>query len=261
MSRFVSRAFAVTLLAGAAATGAGAAEFTLMPSPSTVNIGNFNAANKPALTINSGDIVTLEAATQLEPEAIDASGAVPPSAVPQYVRDIYREVKDRGPGPHVLTGPIYVNGAMPGDVLGGAHPRRRSRGRLRLQPPAPLYRHAARRFHAVLAARHPARPREEDRRGGARRGGAARSSVLRHHGRRASGRDGPHRQRAARHPHRQSRQQGSGRRLHPLYAGACAGRAVLGRRRPRGAGARRSRSFGHRNRPCAGGSSSSSART
>jgi acetamidase/formamidase len=117
MSRFGTFALAALLFAGPATTGADAAEFTLMPSPRTVNIGNFNAANTPVLTINSGDIVTLEAATQLEPEAVDASGAVPPSAVPQYVRDIYRDVKDRGPGPHVLTGPIYVNGAMPGDVL------------------------------------------------------------------------------------------------------------------------------------------------
>jgi len=100
-----------------AAGTASAAEFTLMPSPKTVNIGNFSAANKPVLTINSGDIVTLEAATQLEPEEVDQSGTVPPSAVPQYVRDIYRDVKDGGPGPHVLTGPIYVNGALPGDVL------------------------------------------------------------------------------------------------------------------------------------------------
>ena len=67
---------------------ADAAEYTLMPSPRTVNIGNFDAANKPVLTINSGDIVTLEAATQIEPEAVDASGAVPRAAVPQYVRDI-----------------------------------------------------------------------------------------------------------------------------------------------------------------------------
>src|SRR5579872_5043331 len=93
------------------------AEYTLAPSPATVNIGNFNAANRPALTINSGDIVNLEAATQIEPEAVEASGVVPPSAVPQYVRDIYRTVKDRGPGPHILTGPIFVTGAMPGDVL------------------------------------------------------------------------------------------------------------------------------------------------
>jgi len=94
-----------------------AAEHTLMPSPRTVHIGNFNATNRPVLTINSGDIVTLEAATQIEPEAVDASGVVAPSVVPQYVRDIYREVQDRGPGPHVLTGPIFVNGAAPGDVL------------------------------------------------------------------------------------------------------------------------------------------------
>lgn len=100
------------------ATGSAlAAEYTLAPTPATVNIGNFNAANKPAMTINSGDIVNLEAATQIEPEAVDASGVVPPSAVPQYVRDIYRTVKDRGPGPHILTGPIFVRGAMPGDVL------------------------------------------------------------------------------------------------------------------------------------------------
>jgi acetamidase/formamidase len=106
------------LFAGiATASNATAAEFTLMPSPQTVHIGNFNAALKPVLTINSGDTVMLEAATQLPPEAVDESGVVPPSAVPQYVRDIYREVQDRGPGPHVLTGPIYINGAMPGDVL------------------------------------------------------------------------------------------------------------------------------------------------
>ena len=108
---------AVLLAALSIASGASAAEYTLMPSPTTVHIGNFTAANRPVLRINSGDIVTLEAATQLDPEEVDASGVVPRSAVPQYVRDIYRDVKDRGPGPHVLTGPIYINGASPGDVL------------------------------------------------------------------------------------------------------------------------------------------------
>ena len=42
---------------------------------------------------------------------------MPPSAVPQYQRDIYGNVKDRGPGPHVLTGPVEIKGAEPGDVL------------------------------------------------------------------------------------------------------------------------------------------------
>ena len=36
------------------------AEYTLMPSPETVHVGNFDAARKPVLTINSGDTVTIE---------------------------------------------------------------------------------------------------------------------------------------------------------------------------------------------------------
>ena len=94
-----------------------AAEYTLMPSPQTVHIGHFAANVKPVLTIESGDIVTIETAAAMEPEPIEQSGVVPPTAIPQYVRDIYRDVKDRGPGPHILTGPVAVNGAMPGDVL------------------------------------------------------------------------------------------------------------------------------------------------
>ena len=51
------------------------------------------------------------------PAVVDQSGVVPPGAVPQYQRDIYGEVKDRGPGPHILTGPIEITGREPGDVL------------------------------------------------------------------------------------------------------------------------------------------------
>jgi acetamidase/formamidase len=93
------------------------AEYTLMPSPQTVHIGHFSAMLKPVLTIDSGDIVTIETATSLDPAEIDRSGAVPPSVVPEYQRAIHREVKDRGPSGHVLTGPIFVNGAQPGDTL------------------------------------------------------------------------------------------------------------------------------------------------
>jgi acetamidase/formamidase len=106
-------------LATAVGTGgaAQAAEHTLMPSPQTVHIGYFLATVKPVLTIDSGDIVTLVSSPSIVPAVIDESGVVPPSAVPQYQRDIFGQVKDRGPGPHVLTGPIEVRGAMPGDVL------------------------------------------------------------------------------------------------------------------------------------------------
>jgi acetamidase/formamidase len=97
---------------------ASAAEYTLMPSPQTVHVGYFSAALKPVLTVNSGDIVTIESVSgPAAPADVDASGVVPPSAVPEYVRTIRREVTDRGPGEHILTGPVFINGAMPGDVL------------------------------------------------------------------------------------------------------------------------------------------------
>src|SRR5215471_1530457 len=109
----IAAALAVPLSGGALQ----AAELTLMPSPQTVHVGFFLASLKPALTINSGDIVTIETATHLDPAIVDRSGAVPPSEVPQYVRDIYRDVRDRGPSVHILTGPIEIRGAMPGDTL------------------------------------------------------------------------------------------------------------------------------------------------
>jgi acetamidase/formamidase len=114
------RAHLAVLTATAALAGlpaAQAAEYTLMPSPQTVQIGYFSAASKPVLTVDSGDIVTIETAAAMDPEEIDRSGVIPPSAVPDYTRAIYRDVKDRGPGGHVLTGPVAVRGAEPGDVL------------------------------------------------------------------------------------------------------------------------------------------------
>src|SRR3954470_5226136 len=72
---------------------------SIRPGADTVHIGNFNAALKPVLTIESGDIVDLESAGAIAPSAVDASGVVPPSAVPDYVRAAH-EVKDRGPGGH-----------------------------------------------------------------------------------------------------------------------------------------------------------------
>jgi acetamidase/formamidase len=116
MSNFSARFIFGLLLFAPGVSDGSAAEYTLMPSPQTVHIGHFSAALKPVLTINSGDIVTIETATSLDPAEIDQSGAVLPSIVPEYQRAIHREVKDRGPSGHVLTGPIFVNGAQPGDT-------------------------------------------------------------------------------------------------------------------------------------------------
>jgi hypothetical protein len=60
---------ACTLLFAAAANvgPARAAEHTLMPSPQTVHIGYFLASIKPVLSIESGDIVTLESVAAIVP--------------------------------------------------------------------------------------------------------------------------------------------------------------------------------------------------
>ncbi len=113
----VYRLIGFTIVAALPLGALHAAEYTLLPSPQTVHVGYFSAALKPALTVNSGDIVTIELVGGPDPADVDASGVVPPSAVPEYARTIRREVTDRGPGPHILTGPVYVTGAMPGDVL------------------------------------------------------------------------------------------------------------------------------------------------
>jgi acetamidase/formamidase len=50
------------------------------------------------------------------PDRLIASG-VKSEDVQTELKAIYDEVKDKGPGGHILTGPIYVEGAEPGDAL------------------------------------------------------------------------------------------------------------------------------------------------
>jgi acetamidase/formamidase len=89
------------LLSALASSRALCAEYTLMPSPATVHIGNFNAALKAVLTINSGDIVTIEtAATAIESEAVDHSGVVQPSMVGVAVDYHVTQVVDGTKGIH-----------------------------------------------------------------------------------------------------------------------------------------------------------------
>ncbi|HEV2687420.1 MAG TPA: acetamidase/formamidase family protein, partial [Bryobacteraceae bacterium] len=92
-----------------------AENFELKASPKTIAWGYYWAAAKPVLTIHSADTVRIETVSGM-PTRLEASG-VPASQVPDALRAIYKEVTDKGPGGHLLTGPIYVEGAEPGDVL------------------------------------------------------------------------------------------------------------------------------------------------
>jgi acetamidase/formamidase len=88
----------------------------LAAGPQTVHVGHFSSDLSPVLRINSGDTVSIETFSTVPAEEYEAGG-IEPNIIPQALREIFSEVKDRGPGPHLLTGPIYVNGAEPGDTL------------------------------------------------------------------------------------------------------------------------------------------------
>jgi acetamidase/formamidase len=87
----------------------------LAVGPQTVVVGYYSASAKPVLTIHSGETVEIETVSG-NPENLERMG-LPAADVPTALRAIVKEVKDKGPGGHILTGPVYVEGAEPGDVL------------------------------------------------------------------------------------------------------------------------------------------------
>jgi acetamidase/formamidase len=99
-----------------ATTLAAQTHHTLKPTPKTVAWGYYDAAAPPVLRVQSGDIVEVQTLLTSSPTRLEGAG-VAPADVEQPLRDIFREVTNRGPGGHILTGPIFVEGAELGDVL------------------------------------------------------------------------------------------------------------------------------------------------
>ena len=106
----------ILLLLFGATTAGWAEQHHLLSTPKTVHWGYYDAAAKPVLRVRSGDSVEIRSAMIDTPEALEQAG-VAAGAIEAEHRNIHREVKDRGPGPHVLTGPVFVEGAEPGDTL------------------------------------------------------------------------------------------------------------------------------------------------
>src|SRR5260370_40505289 len=92
------------------------ATYTLKPSPKTVAWGYYDAKAAPVLRVKSGDTVEIQTLITNNPKRLEDAG-LPPDQVEQSLRDITDQVKDKGPGGHILTGPIYIEGAEVGDVL------------------------------------------------------------------------------------------------------------------------------------------------
>jgi acetamidase/formamidase len=90
----------------------------LPATPTTVAYGYYWSEAKPALHIKSGDIVEVETMLTNTPAGLERMG-VKPADIPQALRDIVAQDTGslRGPGGHILTGPIYIDGADSGDVL------------------------------------------------------------------------------------------------------------------------------------------------
>ena len=84
----------------------------LRATPGTVHWGYFDTRLAPVLTVQSGDIVRAEAITH-------HAGDAPELMMDAGITAIFDAIppEDRNPGVHLMTGPIYVAGAKPGDVL------------------------------------------------------------------------------------------------------------------------------------------------
>jgi acetamidase/formamidase len=90
----------------------------LEATPATVAYGYYWSEAKPALRIASGDIVDVDTLLTNSPTGLARAG-VPDDKIQASLKAIVTEVTGdrRGPGGHILTGPVYVEGAQPGDAL------------------------------------------------------------------------------------------------------------------------------------------------
>src|SRR5213593_4647362 len=89
-----------------------AADYQLKATPSTVAWGYYWYAAKPVLHIKSGDTVQIQTLTTSNPQSLARAG-VKDEDIEAALKQIYAEVKDKGPGGHILTGPIFIEGAEP----------------------------------------------------------------------------------------------------------------------------------------------------
>jgi acetamidase/formamidase len=101
-----------------------APDATLRSTPETVLWGYIAANLTPALTVKSGAVVEIEAlshqglTTQYDPEKFFAGYGISAGEVLPDAKAVFSSVKrPKGASVHILTGPIYIEGAEPGDTL------------------------------------------------------------------------------------------------------------------------------------------------
>ena len=97
---------------------------TLRSTPETVVWGYIRADRAPVSRIESGQTVRIDTVTHQglntkdDPVTYFGAAGIAPVDVLEDAKDIYRALKrEEGAGAHILTGPVYVEGAQRGDML------------------------------------------------------------------------------------------------------------------------------------------------
>src|SRR5450756_2829123 len=108
----------VLIVAGLTAFAAPPKTHRLEATPATVAYGWYDAAGTPVLRIASGDIIDVDTLLTNTPAGLQRAG-VPADQIQESLKAITDQVprEKRGPGGHILTGPVFVEGAEPGDAL------------------------------------------------------------------------------------------------------------------------------------------------
>ena len=112
------RAIAAASLCACAVPALAQTTHRLEATPATVAYGWYDAAGEPVLRIKSGDIIDVDTLLTNSPAGLQRAG-VPPDRIQASLKAITEQVprEKRGPGGHILTGPVFVEGAEPGDTL------------------------------------------------------------------------------------------------------------------------------------------------
>ena len=90
----------------------------LEATPSTIAYGYYWSEAKPVLRIASGDIIDVDTLLTNSPNGLQRAG-VPAEQIQSSLKAIVEQTpaEKKGPGGHILTGPVFVEGAEPGDAL------------------------------------------------------------------------------------------------------------------------------------------------
>ena len=116
MTRTVGALLIVVLLgSGSLHAQSSSTVHELTASPSTTHIFFFDAALEPVLRIDPGDTVSLQTTTG-NPRWFENAG-LSRDQIPRELYEVYADYDSGSRGDHTLNGPIFVNGAAPGDVL------------------------------------------------------------------------------------------------------------------------------------------------